>query len=184
MKNNKIHRCYLQKYIAASQSYSNPHSQSHHGRWVLRGTPSWSTQDYKLGFISFAPLFSYLPRHLLVQSKLSSSPLSTTHATSPSSLSAFPYKPSWTLGLIVSNNPNNFEFQMRVLKWSGLGKETCWHLAIYYIPLNPTMEAARGEAELVIFSAGIMCPTKQVLSWERYLYQQWWSTNISSEVTL
>ena len=55
--------------------------------------------------------------------------------------------------LILKNNPKSVEFQMRILERSGLGEETCLPPAIHYIPPNPTMEAARGEAELVIFSA-------------------------------
>lgn len=35
---------------------------------------------------------------------------------------------------------------------SGLGEETCLPPAIHFIPPTPTMESARGEAELVIFS--------------------------------
>ncbi|KAK8567725.1 hypothetical protein V6N13_105682 [Hibiscus sabdariffa] len=55
--------------------------------------------------------------------------------------------------LILSNNPKSVEFQMRILERSGLGEETCLPPAIHYIPPSPTMEAARGEAEIVIFSA-------------------------------
>ncbi|KAJ4710523.1 3-ketoacyl-CoA synthase [Melia azedarach] len=55
--------------------------------------------------------------------------------------------------LILKNNPKSVEFQMRILERSGLGEETCLPPAIHYIPPTPTMEAARGEAELVIFSA-------------------------------
>ncbi|XP_022977495.1 3-ketoacyl-CoA synthase 6 [Cucurbita maxima] len=55
--------------------------------------------------------------------------------------------------LILTNNPKSVEFQMRILERSGLGEETCLPPAIHYIPPKPTMEAARGEAELVIFSA-------------------------------
>ncbi|KAK8363556.1 hypothetical protein V6Z11_A03G172800 [Gossypium hirsutum] len=55
--------------------------------------------------------------------------------------------------LILSNNPKSVEFQMRILERSGLGEETCLPPAIHYIPPKPTMEAARGEAEVVIFSA-------------------------------
>ncbi|KAK1372272.1 hypothetical protein POM88_028465 [Heracleum sosnowskyi] len=42
---------------------------------------------------------------------------------------------------------------MRLLERSGLGlgEETCLPPAIHYIPPKPTMKAARGEAELVIF---------------------------------
>ncbi|KAL8463358.1 hypothetical protein ACS0TY_034136 [Phlomoides rotata] len=42
---------------------------------------------------------------------------------------------------------------MRILERSGLGEETCLPPSIHYIPPMPTMEAARGEAETVIFSA-------------------------------
>ncbi|KAA8529169.1 hypothetical protein F0562_034032 [Nyssa sinensis] len=55
--------------------------------------------------------------------------------------------------LILSTEPKSVEFQMRILERSGLGEETCLPPAIHYIPPNPNMEAARGEAELVIFSA-------------------------------
>ncbi|XWS22507.1 hypothetical protein CRYUN_Cryun29cG0041900 [Craigia yunnanensis] len=55
--------------------------------------------------------------------------------------------------LNLSNNPKSVEFQMRILERSGLGEETCLPPAIHYIPPAPTMEAARGEAEIVIFSA-------------------------------
>lgn len=55
--------------------------------------------------------------------------------------------------LILKDNPKSVEFQMRILERSGLGEETCLPPAIHYIPPKPTMEAARGEAELVIFSS-------------------------------
>ncbi|CAJ2648427.1 3-ketoacyl-CoA synthase 6-like [Trifolium pratense] len=55
--------------------------------------------------------------------------------------------------LILKNNPKSVEFQMRILERSGLGEETCLPPAIHYIPPNPTMEEARREAELVIFSS-------------------------------
>nr|XP_016461286.1 PREDICTED: 3-ketoacyl-CoA synthase 6-like [Nicotiana tabacum] len=55
--------------------------------------------------------------------------------------------------LILKDNPKSVEFQMRILERSGLGEETCLPPAIHYIPPTPTMEAARGEAEVVIFSA-------------------------------
>ncbi|MFS8033705.1 putative very-long-chain 3-oxoacyl-CoA synthase [Helianthus anomalus] len=55
--------------------------------------------------------------------------------------------------LILKDNPKSVEFQMRILERSGLGEETSLPPAIHYIPPNPTMESARGEAELVIFSA-------------------------------
>ncbi|XWS34951.1 hypothetical protein CRYUN_Cryun21dG0081600 [Craigia yunnanensis] len=55
--------------------------------------------------------------------------------------------------LILSNNPKSVEFQMRILERSGLGEETCLPPASHYIPPTSTMEASRGEAEIVIFSA-------------------------------
>ncbi|KAK4790129.1 hypothetical protein SAY86_017433 [Trapa natans] len=55
--------------------------------------------------------------------------------------------------LNLKDNPKSVEFQMRILERSGLGEETYLPPAIHYIPPKPTMEAARGEAELVIFSA-------------------------------
>lgn len=55
--------------------------------------------------------------------------------------------------LILKDNPKSVDFQMRILERSGLGEETCLPPAIHYIPPKPTMEAARGEAELVIFSS-------------------------------
>ncbi|KAL0332484.1 UNVERIFIED_CONTAM: 3-ketoacyl-CoA synthase 6 [Sesamum calycinum] len=55
--------------------------------------------------------------------------------------------------LILKDNPKSVDFQMRILERSGLGEETCLPPAIHYIPPTPTMEAARGEAEVVLFSA-------------------------------
>ncbi|KAM7275202.1 hypothetical protein ACFE04_017068 [Oxalis oulophora] len=55
--------------------------------------------------------------------------------------------------LNLANNPKSVEFQMRILERSGLGEETCLPPAIHYIPPKPTMESARDEAELVIFTA-------------------------------
>ncbi|CAM8948196.1 hypothetical protein QQ045_017363 [Rhodiola kirilowii] len=55
--------------------------------------------------------------------------------------------------LILTEHPKSVEFQMRILERSGLGEETCLPPAIHYIPPNPSMEAARAEAELVIFTA-------------------------------
>lgn len=56
--------------------------------------------------------------------------------------------------IILNNNeePKSVEFQMRILERSGLGEETCLPPAIHYIPPEPTLEAARKEAEMVIFS--------------------------------
>ncbi|XP_052205623.1 3-ketoacyl-CoA synthase 6 [Diospyros lotus] len=55
--------------------------------------------------------------------------------------------------LILKDSPKSVDFQMRILERSGLGEETCLPPAIHYIPPTPTMEASRGEAETVIFSA-------------------------------
>ncbi|KAM7516295.1 hypothetical protein LguiA_005878 [Lonicera macranthoides] len=55
--------------------------------------------------------------------------------------------------LILKDNPKSVDFQMRILERSGLGEETCLPPAIHYIPPNPSMEDARGEARIVIFSA-------------------------------
>ncbi|KAH7853035.1 hypothetical protein Vadar_032391 [Vaccinium darrowii] len=55
--------------------------------------------------------------------------------------------------LILKDSPKSVDFQMRILERSGLGEETCLPPAIHYIPPTPTMASARGEAELVIFSA-------------------------------
>ncbi|WJZ80345.1 hypothetical protein VitviT2T_000275 [Vitis vinifera] len=55
--------------------------------------------------------------------------------------------------LVLSSQPKSVEFQTRILERSGLGEETCLPLTVHYIPPRPTMEAARDEAQLVIFSA-------------------------------
>ncbi|XP_038706227.1 3-ketoacyl-CoA synthase 6-like [Tripterygium wilfordii] len=55
--------------------------------------------------------------------------------------------------IVLKDKPKSVEFQMRILERSGLGEETCLPPAIHYIPPMPTMASARGEAELVIFSA-------------------------------
>ncbi|CAO2825422.1 unnamed protein product [Amaranthus hypochondriacus] len=55
--------------------------------------------------------------------------------------------------LNLKGNQKAVEFQMRILERSGLGEETSLPPAIHYLNPKPTMEAARGEAEMVIFSA-------------------------------
>ncbi|WZY76384.1 hypothetical protein YC2023_022768 [Brassica napus] len=55
--------------------------------------------------------------------------------------------------LILNDKPKRVEFQMRILERSGLGEETCLPPAIHYIPPTPTMNEARSEAQMVIFSA-------------------------------
>ncbi|XP_074309464.1 3-ketoacyl-CoA synthase 6-like [Silene latifolia] len=54
--------------------------------------------------------------------------------------------------LIVSDQ-KSVDFQIKILERSGLGEDTCLPPAIHCIPPNSTMEAARQEAELVIFTA-------------------------------
>lgn len=55
--------------------------------------------------------------------------------------------------MIRENNPKSVEFQMRILERSGLSEETCLAPGFHYIPPKTTMEDARVEAELVLFSA-------------------------------
>ncbi|KAG9444057.1 hypothetical protein H6P81_015397 [Aristolochia fimbriata] len=55
--------------------------------------------------------------------------------------------------LIDPDDKKSVDFQMRILERSGLGEETYLPPANHYIPPNPTMESARKEAEMVIFSA-------------------------------
>lgn len=55
--------------------------------------------------------------------------------------------------LILPTEPKSVRFQMKMLERSGLGEETTLPPAMHYIPPTPTMDLAREEAELVIFSA-------------------------------
>ncbi|XP_077241160.1 3-ketoacyl-CoA synthase 6-like [Tasmannia lanceolata] len=55
--------------------------------------------------------------------------------------------------MINPNDQKSVDFQMRILERSGLGEETCLPPANHYLPPNSSMEAARREAKLVIFSA-------------------------------
>ncbi|KAJ8436650.1 hypothetical protein Cgig2_029896 [Carnegiea gigantea] len=55
--------------------------------------------------------------------------------------------------LVFVDNPKAARFQMRILERAGLGDETALPPAIHYIPPEPTMQRARDEAHLVIFSA-------------------------------
>lgn len=55
--------------------------------------------------------------------------------------------------LILPTEPKSVRFQMKMLERSGLGEETALPPAMHYIPPTPTMDLAREEAELVIFSA-------------------------------
>lgn len=54
---------------------------------------------------------------------------------------------------LIANNEKSLRFQTRILERSGLGEETCLPPANHYIPPNPSMEASRAEAQLVIFNA-------------------------------
>ncbi|CAN6843763.1 hypothetical protein Bca4012_049678 [Brassica carinata] len=55
--------------------------------------------------------------------------------------------------LFLNDKPKRVEFQKRILERSGLGEETCLPPAIHSIPPTPTMDEARSEAQMVIFSA-------------------------------
>lgn len=55
--------------------------------------------------------------------------------------------------LVLPNHPKSVHFQVKMLERSGLGEETCLPPAIHTIPPSPSLELAREEAELVIFSA-------------------------------
>lgn len=55
--------------------------------------------------------------------------------------------------IVLADHPKSVHFQMKILERSGLGEETCVPPAIHFIPPTPTMDFAREEAELVIFSA-------------------------------
>ncbi|XP_072972049.1 3-ketoacyl-CoA synthase 6-like isoform X1 [Typha angustifolia] len=54
---------------------------------------------------------------------------------------------------LFNSDEKTVQFQTRILERSGLGEETYLPPANHYIPPTPTMEAARAEARLVIFSA-------------------------------
>ncbi|KAL6645126.1 hypothetical protein ACP70R_016734 [Stipagrostis hirtigluma subsp. patula] len=54
---------------------------------------------------------------------------------------------------LISDDEKSVRFQTRILERSGLGEDTCLPPANHYIPPNPSMEASRAEAQLVIFSA-------------------------------
>ncbi|KAG8096977.1 hypothetical protein GUJ93_ZPchr0013g34032 [Zizania palustris] len=54
---------------------------------------------------------------------------------------------------LITDDEKSVRFQTRILERSGLGEETCLPPANHYIPPNPSMEASRAEAQLVIFSA-------------------------------
>ncbi|KAL6867583.1 hypothetical protein ACP4OV_015607 [Aristida adscensionis] len=54
---------------------------------------------------------------------------------------------------LITDDDKSVRFQTRILERSGLGEDTCLPPANHYIPPNPSMEASRAEAQLVIFSA-------------------------------
>ncbi|KAI8539133.1 hypothetical protein RHMOL_Rhmol09G0157400 [Rhododendron molle] len=55
--------------------------------------------------------------------------------------------------IILSSQPKAVSFQLKIIERSGLGEETCLPPAIHYLPPEPSMAAAREEAQMVIFSA-------------------------------
>ncbi|KAL9226547.1 hypothetical protein vseg_002347 [Gypsophila vaccaria] len=55
--------------------------------------------------------------------------------------------------IVFKDNPKASLFQMRILERAGLGEETCLPLVTHYIPPEPTIDLARDEAHLLIFSA-------------------------------
>ncbi|XP_002963631.2 3-ketoacyl-CoA synthase 4 isoform X2 [Selaginella moellendorffii] len=52
-----------------------------------------------------------------------------------------------------SFDDKSLEFQRRILERSGLGEQTALPPAMHYLPPRPSMDAARQEAETVMFSA-------------------------------
>jgi 3-ketoacyl-CoA synthase len=54
---------------------------------------------------------------------------------------------------LISDDDRSVRFQTRILERSGLGEDTCLPPANHFIPPNPSMEASRAEAQLVVFSA-------------------------------
>ncbi|KAL0360672.1 UNVERIFIED_CONTAM: 3-ketoacyl-CoA synthase 4 [Sesamum radiatum] len=52
---------------------------------------------------------------------------------------------------------SSLEFQRKILERSGLGDETYVPEAMHYIPPRPSMQAAREEAEQVMFGHWIIC---------------------------
>ncbi|KAL1803346.1 hypothetical protein ACET3Z_031993 [Daucus carota] len=57
------------------------------------------------------------------------------------------------LKIILKSEPKSLEFQLKVLERAGLGEDTCLPSALHRLPPDPTLEACREEAEMVIFSA-------------------------------
>ncbi|WOH15486.1 hypothetical protein DCAR_0935027 [Daucus carota subsp. sativus] len=55
--------------------------------------------------------------------------------------------------IILKSEPKSLEFQLKVLERAGLGEDTCLPSALHLLPPDPTLEACREEAEMVIFSA-------------------------------
>ena len=54
--------------------------------------------------------------------------------------------------IILSSEPKSVEFQLKILERSCLGEDTCLPPAIHYIPPAPSLDTAREEAQMVIFS--------------------------------
>ncbi|KAL8138111.1 hypothetical protein V2J09_004112 [Rumex salicifolius] len=63
-----------------------------------------------------------------------------------------PYSTVMEHARIVLRDPESARFAIKILERSGLGEETSLPPAAHYIPPQPTLDAARAEAELVIFT--------------------------------
>ncbi|KAK1293074.1 3-ketoacyl-CoA synthase 5 [Acorus calamus] len=49
-------------------------------------------------------------------------------------------------------HPSNIDFQMKILRKSGLGEETSFPPPVFHIPPDPTLATSREEAESVVFA--------------------------------
>ncbi|KAI3785256.1 hypothetical protein L1987_44372 [Smallanthus sonchifolius] len=107
----------------------------------------------------FQALFSSISIIIISTAYFISKPSSSTYLVDYSC-----YNPSKTLRssfsffmenseMIRKNKRKSLEFQIRILERSGLSEETCLAPGFHYIPPKLTMEDAKVEAELVIFSA-------------------------------
>ncbi|GAB2288859.1 separase/separin [Dionaea muscipula] len=71
----------------------------------------------------------------------------------PPSMYRVPFSTFMEHARLVLKDPKSVEFQKRILERSGIGEETCFPPAVFCIPPDPSLPAARAEAELMIFSA-------------------------------
>uniref|UniRef100_A0A5B7AZ84 3-ketoacyl-CoA synthase n=1 Tax=Davidia involucrata TaxID=16924 RepID=A0A5B7AZ84_DAVIN len=53
---------------------------------------------------------------------------------------------------VMGSNPKSLAFQMKILERSGIGEEACVPPTFHYIPPDASMNVAREEAEMIIFS--------------------------------